>query len=172
MDLLLPDARRLAQLAAVAGQEFAVRLLERAEGAGDGALQQGLTALLRAEIVRERARRPEIVYAFKHVLLREAALATLTPAHRRELHARIGRPLEELNGDRIDDVVEALAEQYARSGDLAKALEYLERAGAKAAALGASDAADRQWRRAVKVARRIGDAAAEERLHRLLTGVS
>jgi len=172
IDLLLPSSRRLAQLAAVAGHEFGVRLLEQARGADEGALQQGFTALLRAEILRERARRPEVVYAFKHVLLREAALATLTPADRRALHGRIARGLEQLHGGTTDEVVEQLAEHYARSDELAKALEYLERAGAKAAAVGAPGDADRFWRRAAKVARRLGDSAAESRVERLLSGAS
>jgi predicted ATPase len=149
-----------------------VRLLEQARGADEGALQQDFTALLRAEILRERARRPEVVYAFKHVLLREAALATLTPADRRELHGRIARALEQLHGGTTDEVVEQLAEHFARSDELAKALEYLERAGAKAAAVGATSDADRFWRRAAKVARRLGASAAGSRIDRLLSGGS
>jgi hypothetical protein len=57
-----------------------------------------------------------------------------------------------------------LAHYYARSRDLPKAMEYLERAGDKAAALDARKQAAELWRRARKMANRLGDRTAEERI--------
>ena len=47
-----------------------------------------LTALFRAEIVREVRRYPELECTFTHGLLREAALSTLTSTRKRALYAR------------------------------------------------------------------------------------
>ena len=57
-----------------------------------------------------------------------------------------------------------LASYYARSRDLPKALEYLERAGARAASLDANEQAVELWKRAREVATRLEDATAERRI--------
>ena len=119
--------RRLAQVAAVLGREFPVSVLERV--AGDGA-EDDLAGLLRAEIVRELRRYPELVCAFSHGLLQEAALSSLTPARRRELPPRVAAAFEELHEDSLDDHLERLAHYHAQSGNVAGAPDYLERAAA------------------------------------------
>jgi hypothetical protein len=49
------------------------------------------------------------VHAFKHVLIQEAALSTLTPARRKELNRRVTAAFEEVYGDSLDHHVERLA---------------------------------------------------------------
>ena len=109
----LPDgSRRLAQIAAVIGREFPVVVLEHV--AGDSA-RADLTQLLRAEVVREVRRYPELHCAFRHGLLQEAALTTLTPTRRRELYARVASAFEELYANSIDEHGERLAHYRAQS---------------------------------------------------------
>ena len=162
IDQLPSGPRRLAQLAAVIGRNFPVPVLERLYDGND--LEADLAVLLRADVVRERRRYPELECSFKHRLLQEAALSTLTPERARRLHARVARAFEDLYSDATEEHLELLAHHYARSHDLSKALEYLERAGDKAAALNAKKQARDLWRRALKVAARLGDEAAERRV--------
>ena len=96
IDALPEGARRLAQVAAVIGRTFEVPLLERVADADDVADE--LLALVRAEIVRELRRYPDLVCEFRHGLLHEAALSTLTPGRHRELAGQVGAALEELLG--------------------------------------------------------------------------
>ncbi len=119
------EARRLTQIAAAIGRAFPVRVLERV--AGDG-IREALTALLRAEIVREVGRYPELECAFTHGLLREAALSTLTSAGKRAVYASIAAAFEELYAESIDEHLERVAHYHAQAGNLPKALEYAERA--------------------------------------------
>ncbi|HET9288766.1 MAG TPA: adenylate/guanylate cyclase domain-containing protein [Gaiella sp.] len=155
----LPDAaRRLAQIAAVIGRTFEVPLLERVAGTDDSAAD--MLALVRGDIVRELRRYPDLVCEFRHGLLHEAALSTLTPPRQRELAGRIGVALEELLGARAGDEAERLAHYYVRSDRLDKAVAYLERA--------ADDAGDSARREelleaARKAAARQGDVDAERR---------
>ncbi len=162
IDRLPPGPRRLAQVASVVGRMFPVRLLERLADSPD--LDGDLAVLLRADIIRELRRYPEVEYTFRHGLLQEAALSTLPPATQRELSGTVASVAEELYAATIDDHLELLAHYWTQSRDLPKAFDYLERAGAKAAARGATEQAQEMWRRARKIARRLGDAAAEERL--------
>ena len=162
IDNLPEDARRLAQVAAVIGRTFAARVLERVVERGD--FDRGLSVLLRAQFIREESRDPELTYTFKHGLLQEAALSTLTPARREELYGRVAAVLEELYAASREEHLEMLAYYYARSRNLGKALEYLEQAGGKAAALEAKSQALDLWGRARKVASDLGDADAEKRI--------
>jgi class 3 adenylate cyclase/predicted ATPase len=172
IDRLPPGPRRLAQVAAVVGRTFSVRVLERVAQTED--LQAELGALLRADVVRELRRYPDLECTFKHGLLQEAALATLTPGHLRDLYGRVGRAFEELFAETIEDRLEALAFYYYRSDDQAKALEYLVRAARKAESVTLLQQAAELWARARKVASALGDAAAErhaaERLDALERG--
>ena len=159
----LPDcARRLAQAGAVIGRTFSSRVAERAAQLQPG--NEALGGLLRAGIVREARRFPELACSFTHGLFQEAALSTLTPGRMEELAGRAAHAYEELVPGLPEDHLELLADLYARSGELTKALAYLERAAERAASLDAVDAAGELWRRAEKVARRIEDAEAERRI--------
>jgi class 3 adenylate cyclase len=121
-----PDGpRRLAQIAAAIGRAFSVRVLEHV--AGDGAHEE-LRALLRAGIVREVSRYPELECAFTHGLLREAALSTLTSARKRALYESIARAFEEIYADSLGEHLERIAHYHAQAGNLPKALEYAGRA--------------------------------------------
>lgn len=154
IDRLSEGARRVAQVAAVAGRTFHVRVVEHVLGAAEVASE--LPALLRAEIVRELRRYPELECTFRHGLLQEAALATLTPERRRELSAQVARAVEEVFAVSLDEHLEQLATLYAQSDELGKAREYLLRAAARAAGFDAGAKAEELRRRAEKVAARLG----------------
>ncbi|HXJ63082.1 MAG TPA: adenylate/guanylate cyclase domain-containing protein, partial [Actinomycetota bacterium] len=130
IDRLPQSARRLAQAAAVAGRTFPVRVaaavLDRDDVADD------LAVLLRAEIVRELRRYPELECSFQHGLLQQAALSTLTPARRRLFYGRAAHAYEELYSNSLEDRLEILALYYYRSDEQDRALDYLERAGDRA----------------------------------------
>ncbi len=162
IDRLPPGARRLAQAAAVAGRTFPVRVVARILGRDD--VSADLGALLRSEIVRETRRYPELECSFQHGLLQDAALSTLTPAHRRVLYGRTAHAYEEAYANSLEDRLELLALYYYRSDDPGRALDYLERAAARALELDARALAIQLLRRALKVSDRTGDEAARARV--------
>ena len=168
MDRLETEARTLGQTAAVIGREFPARVLERV--AGTERYEAGMPGLLRAGIVRELRRYPELEYSFRHGLLQEAARSTLTQARRAALCARVAEVFEELFADSLDERMEMLAHYHAQSGNLSKALEYLDRSAERAESWGQRDEAVRLWRRALRVAERMDDPAATERLRARLGG--
>ena len=151
-DRLSLAARRLAQVAAVVGRTFRVRVVERVAGDADA-----LPELLRSEVVREVGRYPELECAFKHGLLQDAALSTLTSARRRELYGQVAAAFEALYASSLEDHLERLAHYYAQSDQQDAALRFLERAAARAETLGADDQAERLRRRAAALAGGSGD---------------
>jgi class 3 adenylate cyclase len=166
IDRLPPEARRVAQVASVVGREFPVRIVEQVAGADS--LEGDLAVLLRADVIRELRRYPELEYTFKHGLLQEAALSTLPPATRRDLYAQVAAAYEELFP--TEEHLPRLAHYSALSRDHPKALAYLERAAERAWGLDARAQAQELWGRALKVANRLGDGEAEERISRRLAG--
>jgi class 3 adenylate cyclase len=158
VDLLPDSARRLLQVAAVIGRTFPLRALERLHDPDE--LETDLTTVLRMQHVQELRRYPEREYAFRHALLQEAVLSTLPAARREALYAHVGAVYEELYPDEL----ERLAHYYARGGQAAKALEFLEAAGSKAAALDAPLDALQHLDRAARIAAELGDEAAEARI--------
>jgi class 3 adenylate cyclase len=166
IDRLSPEARAVAQVAAVVGREFPVRIVERVTGSTS--LEGDVAVLLRADVIRELRRYPELECTFKHGLLQEAALSTLPPATRRDLYEQVAAAYEELFP--TEEHLPRLAHYYALSRDHPKALAYLERAAERASGLDARTQAEELWGRALKVAQRLGDDEAERRISRKLAG--
>jgi class 3 adenylate cyclase/tetratricopeptide (TPR) repeat protein len=160
------DARGIAQAAAVLGRSFAPTVLTRVSGVKD--VEQNLTRLLRANIIRELRALPKREYTFTHGLLQEAALSTLTRARRRELYRLVAAAHEQAFSDSLDDHLELLAFYYARGGDLEHALEYLEQAARRATSLRAHTHAADLWTRAASVADKVNDPQARERIEQRL----
>jgi len=130
----LGSAREIAQIGAAFGREFSFALLRAVVALGSAEFEEGLTALVRAEILYQRGMPPSAHYRFKHALIRDAAYETLLKGTRREVHARIAQVLTR----DFTDIAEAEPELVARHfGDAARAAEACEwwlRAGTRAAA--------------------------------------
>src|SRR5260370_3495915 len=92
-----------------------------------------LGALQLAEFIYEQPAMGDIEYMFKHALTLEVAYNSVLVERRRLLHERGGQAMEGLFADRLEDHVAELARHYARTGNARKAVDYLGRAGARAA---------------------------------------
>ena len=117
IDRLADGPRRLAQIAAVLGREFPVTVLEHVAGEGAG---EDLAALLRAEIVRELRRYPELTARSGTGSCRRRRSRRSRPARRRELYAAVATAFEQLYAGALDDHLERLAHYQAQSGDAAR----------------------------------------------------
>jgi predicted ATPase len=112
IDGLDPGARYALQRAAVIGRTFTYRVLSDVvaetpfaggKGLGSEALDAHLVALQRAQLIRERARLPEVEYIFKHHLTQEAAYDGLLKRERRLCHRQVAEALERASPERIEE---------------------------------------------------------------------
>src|SRR4030095_11595492 len=108
IDRLDNDLRRTLQLASVIGKTFLYRLLQ-AIAEAEQELDTQLAQLQRADLVREKARRPALEYMFKHSLTQEAAYDPLWLERRREFHRKVAAALEDLFADRREEYLGLLA---------------------------------------------------------------
>jgi predicted ATPase len=150
IDRLPESVKRTLQLASVLGTEFALPLLE-ALAPPKTDLRADLAELLKLELLRERESFPEARYAFAHLLVRQVAYEELLLKTRADLHAQAGAALERIYAGHLDDVLRELADHYSRSPAHDKALEYLARAGDRAASLFAYREAEGYYRRALEL---------------------
>ena len=146
IDRLPGPAKAVLQHASVVGRFFEYRTVAAIGGAPSD-LDRALADLLRAELIREWARRPERQYTFKHALTQEAAYASILGEERQALHAGVARHLEDILGDVPAEHAAILAYHWERAQDWARALQYTLRAASRARALYARpEAVTHHWR--------------------------
>jgi len=131
----LPQAERnTLQAASVIGRRFAYRVLGAlADAFGD--LSDHLLHLQQADLVRERARIPELEYIFKHVIVQEVTYGTLLHEQRADLHRQVAETLVELFPDRMDELHSSLGRHYAEAGNAEQAIEHYALAAKRAEAI-------------------------------------
>ncbi|MBI5585670.1 MAG: AAA family ATPase [Deltaproteobacteria bacterium] len=150
MDRLEESLKRIMQVAAVIGREFAFRLLETITEMKEN-LKSGLLNLQGLEFIYEKSLFPELEYIFRHALVQEVAYNSLLINRRKEIHEKIGRAFEQLYPDRLEEFCEMLAYHYSKSGNPAKAYAYLKKSAEKAVRNYAVVEAVRFYREALEV---------------------
>jgi class 3 adenylate cyclase/predicted ATPase len=125
----IPAAKQVAQIGAVIGREFGHALLADVAMMPEAQLAEGIDTLVASGLAFRRGVAPDADYTFKHALVRDAAYGTVLRSQRQELHARIGKSLEEHFPAIVDTQPELLAHHFAQAGSLDQAIEYWRRAG-------------------------------------------
>jgi class 3 adenylate cyclase/tetratricopeptide (TPR) repeat protein len=131
MDRLEENLKRIMQAASVIGREFAFRILQTISGMRED-LKAHLLNLQGLEFIYEKTLFPELEYIFKHALTQEVAYNSLLLTRRKEIHERIGKAIEELYPERLEEFYEMLAYHYAKGEILEKASRYQKLSGGKA----------------------------------------
>lgn len=145
-------ARRLLDLAAVSGRSFDFAVLQALTGHNEKELLALIKELMAAQLVVEESAEQ---FAFRHALTREALYTQLLARERQTLHGQMAQTLEQIYAGALEAHLEALAYHFFEATLWPKALEYAQRAGAKAQALFAPHAAIEQFTRALEALRRL-----------------
>ena len=131
MDRLEENLKRTMQVASVIGRDFAFRILQTITGMKEE-LKSYLLNLQGLEFIYEKRLFPELEYIFKHALTQEVAYNSLLLKRRRQIHENIGRAIEEIYTERLEEFYEMLAYHYSKGDNLGKAFLYLKLSGEKA----------------------------------------
>jgi predicted ATPase/DNA-binding CsgD family transcriptional regulator len=132
VDRLSPNARTLANLAAVIGTRAGYDTLARVSELADAEIVAGVDELLAQRMLVESGSVDAIHYDFTHPLLQQVIYTELGQARARLLHATIAEALESIYGAAALGHADELALHFARahSRSLAqKAVKYLYAAG-------------------------------------------
>jgi class 3 adenylate cyclase/tetratricopeptide (TPR) repeat protein len=156
MDRLEESLKRIMQVASVIGREFAFRILQAIMEMKEE-LKSHLLNLQGLEFIYEKRLFPELEYIFKHALTQEVAYNSLLLKRRKEIHEKIGRAIEEIYPDRLEEFYEMLAYHYSKTDDLEKAYQYLKLSGNKAMRSYSPTEAFRFYRDAIGILKQMGE---------------
>jgi len=145
-----PQARSLAQMAAVMGREFSYEMLLQVSSLSQSELDAALAHLEKSEIVQQIGEGRSARYIFKHALLRDAAYESLLKSTRREVHARVGATLEKEWLEIVSSQPELLAYHYSLAENAALAVRYWVLGGRRAHSRSANAEAAVQFQNALE----------------------
>ncbi|HKI00693.1 MAG TPA: protein kinase [Thermoanaerobaculia bacterium] len=152
------DLYRVLAAASVEGEDFTAEVLARLQGIGEREMVQLLGGeldrrhrLVTALGVRRVGGRRLSRYRFVHNVFQRYLYTRLDEAERSYLHEEVGGALEELYGDRVQEIAVVLARHFTEAGALHKAVEYFGRAGHAANALSAHGEAAGHYQEALKL---------------------
>jgi predicted ATPase len=141
----LASVRHVAQTGAAIGREFSSELLRAVSRLPEDELQAALARLVASELVFQRGTPPDAIYAFKHVLVQDAAHASLLRNARQQLHAQIVGALETHSPEMMDTQPELFAQHYAEAGLIEKSVSFWGKAGRRSVARSAMAEAAAQF---------------------------
>ncbi len=128
------------KIASVAGETFIAEVVSRVQGIDAREMVRQLASvvdrqhgLVRSEGTERLGQQPLSHYRFGHILFQKYLYQTLDAAERLYLHEAVGQALEEAYGEQADNVAVQLAHHFQMAGLTAKAVDYLYRAGLRAA---------------------------------------
>ncbi len=141
VDLLPEDARELAQTASAIEREFSFELLKEVTSLPDQQLLSLLSVLKDSELLYERGIYPRSDYVFKHALTQAVVYDSILTKRKKRLHEKIGKSIETLYKENIDQHYGVLTQHYVTCEDHEKAAEYYGLAGKKAVKMALLDVA-------------------------------
>jgi tetratricopeptide (TPR) repeat protein len=131
MDRLEDNLKRTMQVASVIGRDFAFRILQTITGLREE-LKAYLLNLQGLEFIYEKSLFPELEYIFKHALTQEVAYNSLLHKRKKDIHEKIGKAIEQIYAERLEEFYEMLAYHFDQGEVWDKAVEYQVKAGVKA----------------------------------------
>ena len=99
---------------------------------------------------------PQPAYTFKNLLTQEAAYNSMLYSQRRQLHRLVAEWYERTCCDDLAPYYATLAHHWRQADDLAKAIDYLEKAGQQALRNGAYQEAERLFKESLELDARSG----------------
>lgn len=131
IDSLKPSSQLTVKVASVIGRHFSYRILHENFPVSENRpqLRDCLADGLNANLIEVDTPEPSVTYMFQHVITQQVAYDLLLFDQRRQLHQSLAEWYEEQkkSGSTVSDTV--LAVHWQRAEQIAKAVDYFERAG-------------------------------------------
>ncbi|MCU0919066.1 MAG: AAA family ATPase [Burkholderiaceae bacterium] len=159
----LGPARRLAELAAVLGRDFSHDWIAALHDGRADALEPGLDALCRADILVQQGDGARAQYSFRHALLRDAAYASLLIRQRQQAHSRFAQYLQSQRPELAVAQPELVAHHFTEAGMVDEAVGLWRCAGLRAVERSANQEAIRQFSTALEILRTLPEGPPRDR---------
>lgn len=141
---LTENMRNILLIASIEGEEFTAEVVIRQLNIDEkeliGILSSELEKrhqLVSAKGIKTLFNQRISLYTFRHIMFQKYLYNTLDEVERVHLHEQVGKIIEELYGEKTDEVSVQLARHFQEAGIPEKAFEYLVKAGTRAIHLSA-----------------------------------
>ena len=124
VDSLPAGAKEVLQTGSVIEREFSYALIKKITDLPEHELLSHLSVLKDSELLYERGIYPESTYVFKHVLTQEVVYDSVLEKKRKKLHKEIGKSIEHLYQDNLQEHYGILSEHFIRSEEYERGAEY------------------------------------------------
>jgi predicted ATPase len=155
---LSDNLREILTFASVEGEEFTAEVVARLQELETRKLIRFLSSeldkrhhLVSAKGIRQLEKLHLSIYLFRHILYQRFLYNSLDEVERTQLHAEVGQILEDLYGERKEEISVQLARHFQEAGIVDKAIEYLHKAGNKAVRLSAGEEAIAHYKKALEL---------------------
>ncbi|MFC1877473.1 AAA family ATPase [Thermodesulfobacteriota bacterium] len=132
VDKLSDATKEVIQAGSVIEREFSYELIEKVSEVAEQELLSHLSVLKDSELLFERGIYPDLTYIFKHTLTREVIYDSILTKRKKNLHAAVGKAIEDLYKENISDYFGVLVEHFMESENNERAAEYSKLAAKKA----------------------------------------
>ena len=132
VDTLPEGAKELLQSGSVIEREFSYGVIKQVSGLSEQELLSRLSVLKDSELLFERGIYPKTNFIFKHALTQEVVYNSILTRKKKELHNKIGKTIEQLHKDNLQDHYGVLTEHFISSENYEKGADYSKLAEKKA----------------------------------------
>ncbi len=153
----LGASKEIAQIGSVLGRSFPHSLLAAIANQPEDKLHNSLIQLTESGLVFGEQTPDDILYTFKHALVREAAYASMLKSRRRELHHAAANSLKEKFPDLTKQRPELVAHHLTEASDAEKAVDAWQSAGDFAQARAALVEANQHYKKAIAILQTLPD---------------
>ncbi len=129
LENLSVQAKELLYIAAILGNPFEFRLLEKTAELSLKEMLFVIEELEDAQLIREEKKKGVLQYAFVHEKIRKAIIDSLSLVQSRFLHKKVAQALEEMSEEYKDSQAAILAEHYEKSEAFTRAFGLWVQAG-------------------------------------------
>jgi len=151
IDRLDDKSQSMLTSASFVGKDFTFEALCGVTGIEEDKLVEIVEEMLKTGLLKHRVVRGEDMFSFADIMVRDVVYEEIGPLRRKRLHGVVGRALEKVYAEKIDEHLGELALHFLEGGDKDKALAYFLKAGEKTAKIYANSEAASYFQSALRL---------------------
>ena len=124
VDSLPENSKDLLQIGSAIEREFTYETINRVAELPEKELLYNLSVLKDSELIYERGIYPQSSYIFKHALTQEVVYDSILGKRKKKLHEKIGKVIEELYKENIDEHYQILSDHFIKAENYEKGDKY------------------------------------------------
>jgi len=145
------ECQSVLTLASFVGNDFTLEAMSMLTGIEEDKLLEIMDRLIKTGFVKHTVIRGQGICSFADIIMRDVVYEEVGPFKRKKLHGVVGKILEKVHADKVDEHLGELALHFLESGDKDKALDYFLKAGEKAAGIYANTEAASYFQSALRL---------------------